>query len=102
MQVSPTDIEACLLLHPAVREAAVIGVRDELAGERAKAFIVRSPEEMKDLSEEQLKEAIREHVEANLNELHWLHDRIEFIPEIPKNQSGKTLKVKLRAWARGE
>ncbi|EED13572.1 AMP dependent ligase/synthetase, putative [Talaromyces stipitatus ATCC 10500] len=102
MQVSPADIEAALLLHPAVRDVAVIGIKDELSGERAKAFIVRFPDVMKDSSEEQLKESIREHVEKNLSELHWLHDRITFLAEIPKNQSGKILKVKLRAMERGE
>lgn len=102
MQVAPTDIEAHLVTHPAVRDVAVIGVKDELAGERAKAFIVRSPDTMVDLSDEKLKEVIAEHVEGGLNELHWLHDRVEFIKEIPKNQSGKILKVKLRAMERGE
>lgn len=102
MQVAPTDIEAHLVTHPAVRDVAVIGVKDELAGERAKAFVVRSPDTMADISDEKLKEAIAEHVESGLNELHWLHDRIEFIKEIPKNQSGKILKVKLRAMERGE
>lgn len=102
MQVAPTDIEACLVTHPAVHEVAVIGVKDELAGERAKAFIVRSPDNMADIAEEKLKESIAEHVEKGLNEMHWLHDRVEFIKEIPKNQSGKILKVKLRAMERGE
>ncbi|KAE8547637.1 hypothetical protein EYB25_009430 [Talaromyces marneffei] len=102
MQVSPTDIEAALIVHPAVRDVAVIGVKDEHAGERAKAFVVRSPDTMQDLSEEQVKESIREHVEKHLSELHWLHDRISFIAEIPKNQNNKILKVKLRAMERGE
>lgn len=102
MQVSPTDIEAALIIHPAVQDVGVIGVNDELAGERAKAFIVRAPDAMKDLSEEQVKESIREHVEKHLSELHWLHDRIQFIPAIPKNQNNKILKVKLRAMERGE
>ncbi|KAI7978695.1 hypothetical protein EIK77_010601 [Talaromyces pinophilus] len=102
LNVSPTDIEAALIVHPAVQDVAVIGVKDELAGERAKAFVVRAPDAMKDLSEEQVKESIREHVEKHLSELHWLHDRIQFIAAIPKNQNNKILKVKLRAMERGE
>ncbi|KAL4915860.1 hypothetical protein BDW62DRAFT_203312 [Aspergillus aurantiobrunneus] len=96
-QVLPRDIESVLLTHPAVVDAAVIGVPDEMAGERAKAYIVRSPTEMAELDEDDLADEIDEHVQGKLHESHWLHDRIEFLPKLPKNDSGKLLKKDLRA-----
>jgi acyl-coenzyme A synthetase/AMP-(fatty) acid ligase len=97
MQVAPAEIENVLLAHPAVAEAAVIGVADELAGERPQAFIVRSVAGMADRDEEDLREHIDEHVQDKLHETHWLHERIVFLREIPKNQNGKVLKKELRA-----
>ena len=52
---------------------------------------------MADLDEEDLKDNIDEHVQASgLDEIFWLQDRIVFLPEIPKSQSGKVLKKDLR------
>lgn len=96
MQVVPGDIEAQLVVHPAVVEAAVIGVPDELAGERPQAFVVRSSSVMAEFDEEELRESIDEHVQSQLHETHWLHERIVFLPEIPKSQNGKVLKKDLR------
>ena len=59
--------------------------------------MVRSRAEMADLDEEDLKDNIDEHVQASgLDEIFWLQDRIVFLPEIPKSQSGKVLKKDLR------
>lgn len=86
-----------LAKHPAITESAVIGVPDEIAGERPMAFVVRSSNEMADLNEEDLRENIDEYVqESGLDEICWLHDRIVFLSEIPKSQSGKVLKKDLR------
>ena len=46
--IFPNDIEECLLRHPKVKEAAVIGVPDELWGEKVVAFVVPVPEERSD------------------------------------------------------
>ena len=93
----PFDIEAVLTTHPAVIDAAVIGMPDELAGERPLAFLVRSTTAMIDVNEEDLRERIDEHVQDQLHETHWLHERIRFIPEIPRSQNGKILKKVLKA-----
>lgn len=43
IQVAPAEIEAILLTHPAVKDAGVIGVPDETAGELPLAFVVKQP-----------------------------------------------------------
>jgi acyl-coenzyme A synthetase/AMP-(fatty) acid ligase len=96
MQIVPADIECILLAHPAVVEAAVIGVPDELAGERPRAFVVRSGSVMADLDEEELRDSIDDQVESKLHETHWLNGRIDFLPDIPKSQNGKVLRRELR------
>lgn len=41
LQVAPAELEAVLLQHPAILDAAVIGIADETAGELPKAYIVK-------------------------------------------------------------
>ncbi|RFU79722.1 amp-dependent ligase [Trichoderma arundinaceum] len=95
IQVVPTEIEACLQLHPDVADAAVVAVKDPRDGERAKAFIIRSATGVgKD--EGELKKVIAKHVEERLTEPHWLHRRVEFVDQFPRSQAGKVLKYQLR------
>ncbi|KAL4995967.1 hypothetical protein BDV10DRAFT_122716 [Aspergillus recurvatus] len=96
LQVAPVEIESHLAAHPAVAEVAVVGVRDEDAGERPYAFIVRSPRAMADMDEEALKADLNRHVEATLSEPHWLRKNIRFVDEFPKSSNGKPLKYKLK------
>jgi benzoate-CoA ligase len=85
MFVSPTELENCLLGHPAVAETAVIGASDEQGLIKPKAFIVVADgyEATLDL-EIELKEMVKGSL-APYKYPRW----IEFVPEIPKNERGK-------------
>ncbi|KAL5343854.1 hypothetical protein BJX70DRAFT_351911 [Aspergillus crustosus] len=96
LQVAPVEIEAHLAAHPAVADVAVVGIRDEDAGERPYAFIIRSPKEFMQLDEDALRGKLNKHVEATLSEPHWLRKNIRFVEEFPRSSNGKPLKYKLR------
>ncbi|SPJ85404.1 related to phenylacetyl-CoA ligase [Fusarium torulosum] len=98
-QVAPGQIEDHLTKHAAVAETAVIGIADEVAGERALAFIVREPSFARDTSEADLRKIIQEHNDLALPEVCRLQDRIIFVEQIPKSASGKILKRELRKQA---
>ncbi|XP_031619823.1 luciferin 4-monooxygenase-like [Contarinia nasturtii] len=89
-QVPPAEIEALLLTHPGIRDAAVIGVPNELAGEMAFAFVVKQTNA--DINE---KDVIN-YVAERLSNPKRLHGGVKFIDEIPKNPSGKILRRVLR------
>jgi acyl-CoA synthetase (AMP-forming)/AMP-acid ligase II len=82
-QVAPAELEGLLLKHPKVSDAAVIGIPDDDAGERPKAFIVASAP----VSEEE----VREFVDANVAHYKRL-GQIAFVESIPKSASGKILR----------
>ena len=80
----PAELEALLLSHPAVADAAVIPVADEEAGEIPKAFVVLRDETV---DPEVLVAYVAEHV-APFKRIR----RIEVIEAIPKSASGKILR----------
>ncbi|RGP74953.1 putative phenylacetyl- ligase [Fusarium sporotrichioides] len=98
-QVAPGQIEDHLTKHAAVAETAVIGIADEVAGERALAFIVREPSYARETSEADLRKILQEHNDLELPEVCRLQDRIIFVDELPKSASGKILKRELRKQA---
>jgi acyl-CoA synthetase (AMP-forming)/AMP-acid ligase II len=82
-QVAPAELEAILLAHPAVADAAVIRRPDVLAGEVPKAFVVlRAP-----ASEEELMAWVAERV-ASYKRVR----EVEFTDSIPKSPAGKILR----------
>jgi acyl-CoA synthetase (AMP-forming)/AMP-acid ligase II len=82
-QVPPAELEALLLSHPSVADAAVIPVPDEEAGEIPKAYIVKSG----DVSEDELMTYVAEKVSPQKR-----IRQVEFTDEIPKSASGKILR----------
>lgn len=82
--------------HPAVAEAAVVGIADAIAGERPLAFIVREPSYSTDVSEADLGKIIEEHNDSTQPEICRLQNRIIIVDSIPKSANGKVLKRELR------
>jgi len=82
-QVAPAELEAILLTHPAIADAAVIPCADDEAGEVPKAFVVKKGETTA--------EAIMDFVEERVAPYKKLRF-VEFIDQIPKSASGKILR----------
>ena len=91
--VSPVEVEAALITHEAVLEAAVVGVEDEQKLVKPKAFVVLKPGNSGD---EKLKAALQQHVKDKLAP--YKYPRwIEFMSELPKTATGKIQRFKLRS-----
>ena len=82
MQVPPAELEALLLTHPAIADAAVIPSPDEEAGEVPKAFVVLKPAAA--ATAEEIMAWVAERVAP-----HKKVRRLEFVKEVPKSLSGK-------------
>jgi benzoate-CoA ligase len=91
--VSPFEVEAALLTHPDVIEAAVIGQPDEDDLIKPKAYIVVKPGVAADAA---LAEQLQQHVKSKLAP--YKYPRwVEFASELPKTATGKIQRFKLRA-----
>ena len=82
--VFPNEVEEALCLHDAVKEAAVVGVKDSHSKEAVKAFVVK---QSASLSEEELKMYCRKLLTS-----YKIPKTIEFVEEIPKTNIGKPLR----------
>ncbi len=90
-QVPPAELEALLLTHDKIADAAVIGVRDAEGEEIPKAFVVRQASGA-DLSEDDVMGFVAERIAP-----HKKVREVEFVESIPKSASGKILRKDLRA-----
>jgi acetyl-CoA synthetase len=91
-RIGPFDVESALLEHPAVVEAAVVGVPDPERTELVKAFVVlaRGVE-----GTDALREELQAHVRRRLS-THAYPRLIEFVADLPKTPSGKIQRFVLR------
>jgi benzoate-CoA ligase len=87
--VSPFEVEATLVQHPAVLEAAVIGVEDAEGLTKTKAFVVLKPGS--EASEADLKAFVKERLAP-----YKYPRQIAFVAELPKTATGKIQRFRLR------
>jgi long-chain acyl-CoA synthetase len=87
--VYPSEVEEILLTHPAVAEAAVIGVPDEEWGERVVAYVVAGTDSTVDVAalDARCIDAIARHKRPK---------EYRIVEELPRNSAGKVLKKELR------
>jgi benzoate-CoA ligase len=90
--VSPAEVEAALVSHDSVLEAAVVGAEDENKLVKPKAFVVLKPGKT---GNEELKVQLQQHVKDKLAP--YKYPRwIQFLNELPKTATGKIQRFKLR------
>ncbi|CAN6450178.1 unnamed protein product [Victoria cruziana] len=89
-QVAPAELEALLLTHPAVADAAVVPMVDELAGEVPVAFVVKT--NGSDVAEDDIKAFVAKQV-VFYKKIH----KVFFLQTIPKAPSGKILRKDLKS-----
>ena len=88
-QVSPTEVEEEIRKVPGVVDVAVIGIKDDLAGEVPKAFIVPANQDI-------TAEKINDFLSDKLAKYKKLAGGIVLVKELPKSPTGKVLRKELR------
>jgi acyl-CoA synthetase (AMP-forming)/AMP-acid ligase II len=91
VNIYPAEIEAVLGMHPAVSEAAVVGVPDAELGERPRALVVPR----NGTGSVELAEAIIAHCRAHLGGLK-IPVAVDFLEELPRSEAGKLLRRVLK------
>lgn len=89
VNVYPREVEECLHAHPAIAEAAVVGVPDDYWGEAVKAFVVVSAGAVLDA------DAVLAYCTSRLAG-YKLPKTVSFVEALPRNAAGKVLKRDLR------
>ncbi|WP_205617510.1 AMP-binding protein [Pelomicrobium methylotrophicum] len=87
--IAPREIDEALLKHPAVLEAAAVGIPDEHYGQEIAAYVVLK-EGCEGCTQEELTEFCREQLGR-----YKTPKLIRFVPELPKGPSGKVQRLKL-------
>jgi long-chain acyl-CoA synthetase len=93
LKVYPAEVERVLLDHPAVAQAAVVGVADEVFGEQVIAFVVL--QEATRSEPAKILASLRAHSQSKLAN-YKMPRHLYAVSELPRNPSGKVLKTQLR------
>ena len=93
--VGGPEVEDALLRHPAVAECGVIGAPDEERGMIVKAYCVLKPGQAGDAA---MARALQEHVKASIAPFKYPRS-IEFVASLPRTETGKLQRFKLRQLA---
>jgi acetyl-CoA synthetase len=97
-RIGTADVESALVSHPAIAEAAVIGVPDPIKGENIQAFaVLRAGKEKSDA----LKSEVIQHVRHQLGPI-ATPGELALVDKLPKTRSGKILRRLLKAQALGK
>lgn len=91
-RIGPSEIESCLVRHPAVANAAVVPKPDPERGNVVKAYIVLAPGQR---ACDELVEQLQQHVRGKLAPYEYPRE-IEFIDELPMTTTGKVQRAVLR------
>jgi len=90
--IAGPEVEAALLQHPAVRECAVVGARDEQRGQIVKAYVVANAGHV---TGDALARELQEHVKRAIAPYKYPR-AVEFLSELPKTPTGKLQRYVLR------
>ena len=89
LQVAPAELEALLVTHEKIADAAVIGVANERLGEAPRAYVVKKDSSLRERE-------VEEYVAGRVAKHKHLVGGVEFVDAIPKSASGKILRRLLK------
>ncbi|MFN2386736.1 MAG: acetate--CoA ligase [Thermoanaerobaculia bacterium] len=99
-RIGTMEVESALVDHPAVAEAAVVGVNDEIKGTAIAAFVILKEKAGAKVRTGELTEELKKHVTKKIGAL-ARPDRIFLTADLPKTRSGKIMRRLLRDIAEG-
>jgi acetyl-CoA synthetase len=91
-RIGTAEVESALVSHPAVAEAAVVPIADEIKGEKLYAFVILKDSAVQD---DNLRQILSQHVRKAIGGI-AVPDQIQFAPGLPKTRSGKIMRRILR------
>jgi acetyl-CoA synthetase len=96
-RLGTAEVESALVSHPAVAEAAVIGLPHDIKGQAIHAFVLLRHDQT---PSPELAEELRQHVGSEMGPIAKPED-VKFVDALPKTRSGKIMRRVLKARAQG-